>query len=386
MPTQARPKLIIVDDDAILVDIVSQSLKRDFDFVHAEDGASCRRHLATAQPDAILLDIELPDIDGYQLCRDIRATTETSDIPIIMISAHDTLQDRITGYEAGADDYVTKPFTPEELHYKLKAALKRHHDTLNARNDYRFAFDTAMTAMSSSGEIGIVLNFLRSCFSSVTTRDLASLILQSCDEYGLRATTQLRTDHHVETLSNQGPVSNLEQEVIRRLASTDRIFDFGPRTVISFPRVSVLIKNMPLDDEARYGRIKDNIALLVEGADARAEILEVEQQAREQHKALRDLIKQTGEALGEMRSGYKMQRKAAVDIVDKLLRDLEASFLSLGLTEEQETKVMGMANNALNSLLELQDASRTSDRIIETLLTRLSAAADIITVAAEPTP
>ena len=120
-------RLLIVDDDANAVNALCAFLTEQghqVDIV-AEGGealAYCRRQL----PDLVFLETKLPNTDGYAVCRELRSTTQTSLVPIIFLTEKRTLQDKVAGLEAGADDYVTKPFDLEELYLRIQAAIRAH--------------------------------------------------------------------------------------------------------------------------------------------------------------------------------------------------------------------------------------------------------------------
>jgi two-component system, OmpR family, response regulator len=116
-------KILVVDDDPRLRSLVGLSLERaGFAVVTAADGQSALMQAAREAPDLIVLDQGLPEVDGLEVCRRIRAKSE---VPIIFLTARDDELDRIIGLELGADDYVTKPFSPRELVARIKAVLKR---------------------------------------------------------------------------------------------------------------------------------------------------------------------------------------------------------------------------------------------------------------------
>ncbi len=119
-------KILIVDDDENICELLRLYLEKDgFDTVVAGDGEQAVEYAAKYSPDLILLDIMLPKLDGWQVCREIRKTSET---PIIMLTAKGETFDKILGLELGADDYVSKPFDTKEVIARIKAVLRRTHD------------------------------------------------------------------------------------------------------------------------------------------------------------------------------------------------------------------------------------------------------------------
>jgi len=119
----ASKRVLVVDDDVKTVELVKLYLNRDgYRVLTAYDGIEALRLARESHPDLIVLDLMLPGIDGLEVCRTLRAE---SDVPIIMLTARTTEQDRLTGLDLGADDYVTKPFSPKELAVRVRVVLRR---------------------------------------------------------------------------------------------------------------------------------------------------------------------------------------------------------------------------------------------------------------------
>ncbi len=121
-----KQKILIVDDDENISELISLYLTKEcFETVTVNDGESALAKFETFKPDLILLDIMLPGIDGYDVCREIRKTSKT---PIIMLSAKGEVFDKVLGLELGADDYIIKPFDSKEMVARVKAVLRRTKD------------------------------------------------------------------------------------------------------------------------------------------------------------------------------------------------------------------------------------------------------------------
>jgi len=120
-----KQKILIVDDDVNIAELISLYLTKEcFDTLMVHDGEDAIKNFISYQPNLILLDLMLPGIDGYEVCREIR---KTSSVPIIMLSAKGEIFDKVLGLELGADDYVIKPFDSKELVARVKAVLRRFH-------------------------------------------------------------------------------------------------------------------------------------------------------------------------------------------------------------------------------------------------------------------
>lgn len=121
----SKQRILIVDDDENIAELISLYLTKEcYDTKTVGDGESALDAFRSWHPDLILLDIMLPGIDGYQVCREIRKTSQT---PIIMLSAKGEVFDKVLGLELGADDYMEKPFDSKELVARVKAVLRRSH-------------------------------------------------------------------------------------------------------------------------------------------------------------------------------------------------------------------------------------------------------------------
>jgi DNA-binding response OmpR family regulator len=132
--------VLVVDDEPIVRDVVVRYLQRDgFDTLEDADGDAARRIIESGAPDLVVLDVMLPGTDGLALCRWIRTD---SALPVIMVTARGEAADRIVGLELGADDYVTKPFSPRELAIRVRNVLKRTDSPPSAAAARTMSFDT----------------------------------------------------------------------------------------------------------------------------------------------------------------------------------------------------------------------------------------------------
>ena len=116
-------RILVVDDEPSVTDLIAYNLRKSlYDVIIAADGREALRLVREYSPDLILLDLMIPEVDGLDVCREIR---RSSDVPVIMITARGEEVDRVLGLEIGADDYVTKPFSMRELLARIKAVLRR---------------------------------------------------------------------------------------------------------------------------------------------------------------------------------------------------------------------------------------------------------------------
>ena len=219
-----KQKILIVDDDENIAELISLYLTKEcFDTMMVHDGEDALSAFDTYAPNLILLDLMLPGIDGYQVCRDIRSRSNT---PIIMLSAKGEVFDKVLGLELGADDYIIKPFDAKELIARVKAVLRRYQPgksdsasddkgkcvsypgiTINLTN-YSVVVDNIQVEMPPK-ELEL-LYFLASSPNQVFTRE------QLLDQiWGYEFDGESRTvDVHIRTLRQKlGPAGDLVETV-----------------------------------------------------------------------------------------------------------------------------------------------------------------------------
>ena len=117
-------KILSVDDDPINQAIVEELFSTKYDIALASSGEECIQNINSIKPDLILLDVSMIGMDGYETCRELKKDENTCNIPVIFVSAHGSLEDKIKAYEAGGHDYISKPFNHAELEIKIKHTIE----------------------------------------------------------------------------------------------------------------------------------------------------------------------------------------------------------------------------------------------------------------------
>ena len=134
-----RPKILVVDDEPEAVELVEFNLKQaGFDVAIAADGVEALKKARGLMPSLIVLDLMLPEVDGLEVCKMLRRDSATAKVPVIMLTAKAAEIDRILGLELGADDYITKPFSPRELVLRVKRILQRGQNSEQEHDRLKF--------------------------------------------------------------------------------------------------------------------------------------------------------------------------------------------------------------------------------------------------------
>lgn len=350
-------RVFVVDDDTIILDVLRATLAAECELHTFASAEACLSALADVKPDLFLLDVSMPVMDGYALCRQLKDDWDTQDIPVVFISASDNNETRMLCYEAGGDDFIQKPFDPAELLSKLGVAGRILAEKKALREQAGYAQRTAMAAMVSMGELGVVLQFLSKSFACNTLDELAAALLDAMQQYDLQAAVQMRIGDEVLTLSHNGRNVPLEVSVLNHVRESDRIFQFKSRCVFNYGQVTLLVKNMPLEDAERCGRIRDNGALLAEGADARLRAIETEMLAARRRAGIESALPRLYSTLDGVQANYRRNCFELTQVMIDFQEQLAKAFISLGLMERQEEQLSSMANDFVTRLVGTQDAS-----------------------------
>ncbi len=253
--------ILVVDDQPANLTSLEQILRGEYRVSTAVNGVECIERTYRVQPDLILLDVDMPVMDGRTACRKLKADRTTSPIPIIFVSALARLEERLAGYRLGADDYVVKPYNVDELLAKIRIALNNRHDLEAAKARAQRLHGDLGDSLSACHELGALRQFAGSAFECEDLRSLGERLLETFDRFGLWAIARLTGTGHY--FSHAGEVGALDRELMEAMADKGRLIDFGHRTLINAGHVSVLVRNMPVHDPVRYRRWKENVKLLV---------------------------------------------------------------------------------------------------------------------------
>ncbi len=347
-PANTPYKVLIVDDEAPNRLLMETALRQEYTVIKAKSGAECLEYLSNQTVDLIVMDVRMPNMTGYEACRAIKDQFSTKDIPVIFLSAYTELEDKLKGYEAGGDDYLTKPCELKEVFVKVRAQIAQKNAILNTRN-------MAMTAMTNSSELGMVNQFYESSFSCETVEKLAQQIIDTCRAFSLECSLQIRSSSQVfNASSTRHDCTALEIDLMEQIRNADRILHFGKRTAFNFDNVSLIIKNMPREDDGKCGRLNDHLASLLNGAEARIESIDSENEQRkvvlnELHVALGHV----NGAVKDVESGIKLRQRQTAGIIAGLFDEMHVGFSSLSLSEEQEEFFVGLVNNHMDKVVSL---------------------------------
>ncbi|HCI52097.1 MAG TPA: hypothetical protein DE312_01995 [Gallionella sp.] len=359
-------RVLVVDDDKITRILHRTLLSNQFDVETASSGEEALKMCSERLPDLILLDVIMPDMDGYETCLQIR---EFTDIPIIFATGNETLDEHMAAFDAGGDDLITKPVTKEILLRKISRAIARKHETHTLQSEKNSLQNMAMNFLSAVGESGVLQQFMQASLICGTPRDLGNQLVEAIKNFGLECSVLIRDSNAEVILTSHNNPSEIEKAILLQSTGMGRIFQFKQKIVVNYNHVSVIVNNMPMDDDEKSGRVRDNITMLAEMTDSLCDNV---------------LMRQTSHSLAEqfqiaMSTGYstletlrELNQRAQVDtriLLQELVDNIEKTFTWLGISRNQEKMISETMFVSVDKILALLESanSKSDEKLNEAL-------------------
>lgn len=362
-------RVAIVEDNPPQRMILTRLLEKDYQVESFDSGTA---FLASeASFDAVLLDIEMPGLSGYDTCRRFREQARGAEIPVIFVSAHDTTPERVAAYDAGGDDFLTKPIAAHELRHKLGNAIELREKVRTLASQSTDAQRVAFAALTSMGDLGVVIEFLRKSAQATSYSAIAARLVAAMKAWGLQGAVQVRGRHEQVALNAEGPMTAMQAAVLEKLRDIGRIFEMGSRAVINFDHVSLLVENLPVDDPDKVGRLRDHLAVLTESADMRMAALDaaIERDLQKQgiEAALDELKAAMQQATRHSGTSHRKGQAVLLESIEQLGRTI----LTLGLTEVQVGYMDDLIRHAVDDTQRYFDEVAESENDFADVITRL---------------
>ena len=364
-------KVFAVDDDPMVLDIIHAILEPDCQITLFSSAEDCLAQLKTETPDLFLLDISLPGLDGYSLCRQIKDDSSLRKIPVIFVSGHDTIEERIKGYDAGGEDFIVKPFEPEELLRKFMVAQNIVLSQRSLAGQLEDAELLSSLVMASMDETGILLQFMGKLIAMESAEEIATGVLELMQRYRLDSVVQTRIGNDTQTQSADGKNLPLEVAVIEHVRNQGRIFEFRRRSVHNFERVTLMVNNLPLEDPDFCGRLRDHLSVAAQGVDSRLKAIQAETSSRLAQEGIRSALEDVGNTIMELRDAHHHNSTASSKLIIDLQETLLNSFYRLGLTDNQEKFLQNMVGDFITRMVALLNQGEQTQGALQRLNSKL---------------
>lgn len=356
-----------IDDDPMMQAVLKSVLEQDFDVETFTSSEECRARLADRLPNLFLLDVSLPGIDGYEFCRQIKSAADTQGIPVIFVSSHDSIEDRLAGYEAGAADFIVKPFDVAEVLRKTQLAQRALAEKRGLIEQAQASDQLASMVLESMDEFGLVLQFLGKVIACSSAAEVAAAMQHLLKGYRLEGVVQVRVGECASTLGPEGASSPLEVSIVNHVRSLGRLFEFKTRSVHNFDHITVMVGNMPLDAADFCGRIRDNLSMAIQGADARLQAIETEEASRRRQRGMFRVLENIRGTLHGLAASRRREREEGATLSFEIEQGLIKSFVHLGLTTGQEVFLEDFIKGYMERFIALYDSGEQAQDVLETL-------------------
>jgi CheY-like chemotaxis protein len=327
--------VFVVDNDPttrlLLESILSDKYPTEA-FASAEE---CLARMPEKRPNLFLLDVDLPGIDGHEFCRRIKADDETRNIPVIFLSAHDDLNAILAGYDAGGEDYVLKPFDVLGLYHKIENLQRIESDKQALAGQAQASDELASLVLANLDEYAVLIKFLRTLNECNSPDELIVAVQNTLTAFHLDGAVQIRMRNFEKTYSKSGENWPLEIAVINHVRTLDRIFEFHQRCAYNFEHITILITDMPVENPELCGRIRDNIAIAAESADAKLAALQSFADNATLRGEIHRLLQALENTVQTYGSQYAQARYQGAIHTTQFLDDLLAAFAHLGMSSQQ---------------------------------------------------
>lgn len=369
--------VLSIDDDKFIRSLVTSCLQADYNVITANNGQQGIQTAEAEQPDVILLDVEMPGMNGYEVCDKLKHNPTTKDIPVVFLSSLSNLRSRMLGYEAGGSDFLVKPFDEPEIRAKLKNLIALRSSNAVLKEQASSASDAAYTAMKGSSELGLAVHFVENIFSGTGIESIAERFFSATRQLSLRCNLMFVINGSRVYFADSGSsCPPLEVDVMSTIFDKgERFVDFGTRTQINYPHVAVLVKNMPLDDMDTYGRYKDLLPAMLGAADARLNTIEMEQAIALQTSQLSDVFDNVKDMLSKVGGELGSSQDSVLSLLRGVLNELEEKIPLMGLEEDQELYLINKLDSTIvgaQSLVEEGENSRKAFGAVISVLEKIA--------------
>ncbi|MDC3189872.1 response regulator [Pseudoalteromonas elyakovii] len=353
----ALKRILAVDDEPFNLEIIEEILEDlDFELKMVNSGPECLEVVEEFDPQVILLDVSMPQMSGYDVCRKLKENPNTQKIIVMFVSARGTVEERMEGYSVGAEDYIVKPFSHNELKLKLQHLNQVLIEKESLEQQVEDATSTAFNAMANSSEMGQIVNYIEHIGSIDNEHELGKAFLNCLGAFDLQSNVEFRLDNEVLHFSVSGVCSPIVLELFEMLKSKGRLHEFSNRILVNYEMISLLILNMPGQDPDKHGRIRDHICFLVSVTEQQLKAILTKKELLQQQQQLNDAVgkvhsKFTG--LIELLNENRINNEA---VFKRLQEDLESRIPTMGLDEDQEVFIYQKVDETIQNSVAREES------------------------------
>ena len=366
-----KASILCVDDEPVNLVILEELLQSDYALNSVNSGEGCLQQVGIRRPDLILLDVNMPEMDGLETCERLKADTDTAQIPVIFVSALATQEELMAGYEAGGDDYITKPFSEEILQKKVQLLLASQLRKRELEKISDQAVQALKRNLTNSEKLEMVVGFLHRCQHVSDLDELADNVFDCLREFDLDGSLLVEADDENRVWFSDGIDRPMEGQILESLRGQDRVLSFGTRVAVNSDNATLLVRNLPSDPE-EIERLRQHLVIMIEGLDTRLQAIQAQMQVDSRREVLTRVLEASREKLGGIEKRHQRQALVANEIMKALRNKLERSLLGVDLTRQQEKAMLEIVDSSASRIKSLYDEDREFNDEFEAIIDDLS--------------
>lgn len=363
-------RICIVEPDEIERDLLFGILEEDYKVETYSDGMDMLATLTPEQPTLVILETLLPGPTGYEVCQMIYDEYSNCVTRVIFLSAKTSVEERIKGMEAGADDYINKPYDIPEISAKVRSAIDILNSKVGMKQQLDYASLTAFQAMSAQSEMGIIMRGVQGVIEAHSFEELCDAVFSCLAAFEIKSTLYYEVSHEPVFIASPGrATTSMEQEIIIVVRKSQRIWTKGHRCVFTFGDTSLLVLNMP-EDQEKAGRLRDSLCFLMEAFDVKTDAINKQQalvDAENWQHSVRDITTLLSKA------SYDLQDSVSVSTstICNMMQDLEMLLPSLGLEEDQENRIHHITDSSAEKFNHAIQQTEKTSNVFEAVMNKL---------------
>ena len=356
-----NPLVLVVDPDPVHQEILDGMLGGSMTVILASTAKEGLEIFDFKHPDLVILEIDIPDMKGYDLCKEMRQHSSEASCAIIFLAEAMSLEDKMLGYRYGCDDFITKPFQPEEVVVKAQRTLEIKKVQKKILKESSEAMHTALIAMKQSSDMGFILRFME---GNATCRDFVSLgqgLIDLLKHLSLQASLVFKVKPKNIFVGN--PYDSIDVKQFNMCLESERFVADGEKLVVNQNIVSLLISNMPKANSKAYSELKDVLSMLMSSVETRAVSIELDlQYKKDKNKILESTLGKCHEHLAEVSATLANHGESMGIISNDLVHDIKDICLASSLSGPHENSMVSAFEDSLSritqsysSILSLED-------------------------------
>ena len=353
----ALTKILAVDDEPFNLEIIEEILEElDFELQVATSGPECLEMVEGYMPQVILLDVSMPQMNGYEVCKALKANPNTAHIIVMFVSARGTVEERMEGYSVGAEDYIVKPFGHDELKSKLKNLNQVLIEKQSLEKQVEDATSTAFNAMANSSEMGEIVNYVENIGFINEPEELGKALIDCLKSFDLQSNVEFRQGDEINHFALSGVCSPIVVELFEMLKNKGRLHEFSHRILVNYELISLLILNMPDHDPDKHGRIRDHVYFIVSVTEQQLRAIMTKKMLESQQAKLNAVASTVHSKFHGLISLLNENRQSNEKVFKQLQEELEERIPTMGLDEDQEVFIYKKVDETIQNSIAREES------------------------------